>query len=69
MYTYFVDSQNVAYYQSPMFGRMIAYLQSHLSTVKIRENGQKRSFAFSNVPSVETAVSILSEILNLETTN
>ncbi len=67
MYTYFVDSQNQAYYQSPMFGRMIAYLQSHLSTVKIRENGQKRSFAFSAVPNVETAVSILSEILNLET--
>lgn len=65
MYTYFVDSQNVAYYQSPMFGRMLSYLQSNLNTVKIRENGQKRSFSFANVPDVETAVAILSSILEL----
>lgn len=65
MYTYFVDSSNQAYYQSPMFGRMIAYLQAHLSSVKIRENGQRRSFSFSNVPDVETAVSILGGILTL----
>lgn len=65
MYTYFVDSQNVAYYQSPMFGRMLSYLQSNLTTVKIRENGQKRSFSFANVPDVETAVAILTSILEL----
>lgn len=68
MYTYFVDSKNVAYYQSPMFGRMISYLQAHLDTVRIRENGSRRSFSFSNVPNVETAVSILSEILSLPST-
>lgn len=65
MYTYFVDSRNLAYYQSPMFGRMLTYLQGHINSVKIRENGEKRSFAFSHVPDVETAVAILSEILSL----
>lgn len=65
MYTYFVDSSNVAYYQSPMFGRMITYLQNHLNTVKIRERGDKRSFLFANVPNVETAVHILDDILHL----
>ena len=66
MYTYFVDSSNQAYYQSPMFGRMIAYLQSHLDSVKIRENASgKRSFAFSNIPSVEAAVALLHDILAL----
>jgi transcription-repair coupling factor (superfamily II helicase) len=67
MYTYFVDAQNVAYYQSPMFGKMIAYLQNHLNTVKIREKGDKRSFAFANVGNVETAVAILNEILSYNT--
>ena len=66
MYTYFVDSSNQAYYQSPMFGRMIAYLQSHLDSVKIRENASgKRSFAFSDIPSVEAAVALLHDILAL----
>lgn len=64
MYTYFVDSQNEAYYNSPMFGRMLRYVQNHISTVKIRQNGEKRSFAFQNVPNVETAVAILNEILS-----
>ena len=65
MYTYFVDSCNVAYYQSPMFGRMISYLQAHLDSVRIRENGSRRSFSFAHVPDVETAVAILQEILSL----
>jgi transcription-repair coupling factor (superfamily II helicase) len=64
MYTYFVGEENAAYYQSPMFGKMLDYLQSHYTTVKIRQNGEKRSFVFANVPNVETAVAILNEILS-----
>jgi hypothetical protein len=47
-----------------MFGKMLDYLQSHYTTVKIRQNGEKRSFVFANVPNVETAVAILNEILS-----
>ncbi len=65
MYTYFVDASNVAYYQSAMFGRMISYLQTHLGKVHIRENGERRSFSFDDVPDVETAVAILQDILAL----
>ena len=65
MYTYFVDDSNVAYYQSPMFGRMINYLQQHPRECNIREKNGKRSFSFANVDSVETAVDILQQILNL----
>lgn len=64
MYTYFVDESNIAYYQSEMFGRMLAYLTSHPRRVQIRERNGKRSFSFSKVDSVEEAVSILSEILD-----
>lgn len=62
MYLYFVDESNKAYYQSPMFGRLITYLQQNPLRVKIREKGGKRSFSIANVPSVDTAVDILQEI-------
>ncbi|MCM1522288.1 MAG: transcription-repair coupling factor [Muribaculaceae bacterium] len=63
MFTYFVDDTNKAYYQSEMFGRMVSYLTSHPRRVQIRERDGRRSFAIGNVPTVESALSILTEIL------
>jgi len=63
MFTYFVDESNKAYYNSDMFGRMLTYLTANPRRVQIRENNGRRSFAFLNVPSVETAVAILQEII------
>ncbi len=63
MYTYFVDESNKAYYQSEMFGKMLAYLTANPRRVQIREKNGKRSFAFSDVTTVETAVSILQQII------
>ena len=65
MYLYFVDDSNKAYYQSPSFGRLITYLQQNSQRVKIREKNGRRSFAVASVPTVETAVAILSEITSL----
>ena len=65
MYLYFVDDSNKAYYQSPMFGRLITYLQQNPLRVKIREKAGRRSFAIANVTNVETAVAILSEVHSL----
>jgi len=64
MYTYFVDESNKAYYQSEMFGKMLAYLTSNPRRVQIRERNGKRSFAIADVGSVETAVDILRQILS-----
>ncbi len=65
MYLYFVDDSNKAYYQSPMFGRLLNYLQSDPRRCRIREKNGRRSFAISDVPTVEEAVSLLSHILEL----
>ena len=65
MYLFFVGDNNVAYYQSPMFGRLITYLQQNSQRVKIREKNGRRSFAIASVPTVETAVAILTEIHSL----
>ena len=68
MYVYFVDDSNVAYYQSDEFGKLIAYLQQNPQRVAIRERGGRRSFAISNVDTIETAVALLTEIRGLEAT-
>ena len=65
MYLSFVDQKNQAYYQSPMFGRLLRYLQQNTRRVKIRERQSRNSFSIASVDSVETAVGILSDILDL----
>ncbi len=67
MYLYFVDKSNTAYYQSPMFGKIINYLQQNPGQCKIRETNGRRSIAILLIHSVEKAEKTLSTILNLET--
>lgn len=66
MYIYFVDESNRAYYQSPMFGRILQYLQENPRRCRIREKGGKRSFSIDHVETVEEAVDILQTILSLK---
>jgi transcription-repair coupling factor (superfamily II helicase) len=66
MYLYFVDDSNKAYYQSPMFGRILHYLQNNSRRCRIRERNERRSLAIDHVVTVEGAVDILSEMLSLE---
>lgn len=65
MYLYFVDESNKAYYQSPMFGRLLNYLQHNSLRVKIRERNGRRSFQVTDVPTVETAVDILQQVVEM----
>jgi transcription-repair coupling factor (superfamily II helicase) len=65
MYIYFVDDSNKAYYQSPMFGRILHYLQDNPKRCRIRENNGRRSFAITDVKKVEDAVAILDSIHSL----
>lgn len=64
MYLYFVDDSNQAYYQSPMFGRIIAYASQNPKECQFRQNAARRSIVFSNVDTVEQAVEILQTILS-----
>ena len=59
MYMYFVDETNKAYYQSPMFGRLVHYLQLNARRVKIREMNGRRSFVVSGVDTVAEAHKVL----------
>ena len=67
MYLYFVDESNRAYYQSPMFGRLLHYLQQNPRRVNIRDRQGRRSFTIADVTSVTAANDILRDILALDT--
>ena len=66
MYLYFVDESNRAYYQSPMFGKIINYMQQNARRCHIRENNNRRSISIEQVTTVETAVDILSTIQSMQ---
>ncbi len=63
MFIYFVGEQNLAYYQSPMFGRIIDYVAKNPERCRFRQGEAKRSIVISDVPTVETAVGVLATIL------
>ncbi len=65
MYLYFVDDSNLAYYNSPMFGRILNYLQLNPLSCEIRQRADRRSILIRNVPTVETAAAILTTVLSL----
>ncbi len=65
MYIYFVDDSNKAYYQSPMFGRLLHYMQDNARRCRIRDNNGRRSFSIASVDTVEEAVAILEHVLSL----
>lgn len=65
LYLYFVGDDNKAYYNSPAFGRMLAWLQKEPRRTQLRENHGKRSFLISDVPGVSEALAVLNRILTL----
>lgn len=67
MFLYFVDDSNKAYYQSPMFGKILNYLQANPRRCRIREKNGKRSIAIEGIPTVDSAVSLLASIIDLPT--
>ncbi|MCM1022258.1 MAG: transcription-repair coupling factor [Muribaculum sp.] len=66
MYLYFVDDNNRAYYQSPMFGRILNYLQTNPRRCRLREKNQRRSMAIENVPSVAEGLNVLRTIIQMQ---
>lgn len=66
MSMFFVPGENVAYYQSPAFGRMLNYLQSNPRRCKLRDFNSRRSMLVDDVRSVHEAVAIVDSINRLQ---
>ena len=67
MILYFVPGDNLAYYQSAAFGRILNYWQQNSKRSQLRENDSKRSMVIDRVGSVHEAVDILKAITQLPT--
>ena len=66
MTLFFVSNPDSPYYQSAAFGKVIAYMGMNPRFCNLREQNGKRSMVVKNVENVETAVSILQEIVSME---
>ena len=66
MTLFFVSNPDSPYYQSAAFGKVIGYMGMNPRYCNLREQNGKRSMVVKNVANVETAVSILQEIVSLE---
>ena len=65
MILFFVSNPDSPYYQSTAFGKVIAYMGRYPRFCNLREQNDKRSMVVKGVENVETAVSILQEIITM----
>ncbi len=65
MTLFFVSNLDSPYYQSAAFGKVIDYMAKNPRGCNLREQNGKRSMVMKNVENVETAVSILQQIVSM----
>ena len=65
MTLFFVSNPDSPYYQSAAFGKMIDYMMKYTRRCDLREQNGRRSMLIKDIPNVETAVSVLQEIVAL----
>ncbi len=64
MLVYFVENNDSPYYQSDVFGRVLAFMTQNHKICQLRDKNGKRSMVLSHIKSVETAVHYLETIHN-----
>ncbi len=66
MHLFLVGEENVAYYQSPAFGRLLQYLQQNPKRCGLRQKNGRRSIVIFSIPSVSSALTVLRTITHLD---
>ena len=67
MMLYLIRDKESPYYQSPLFDKLLAYVMNNPRSCKLRESGKSRSVSIKNVPTVESAVTIMEQIKGTKT--
>ncbi|WP_455587468.1 transcription-repair coupling factor [Bacteroides sp.] len=65
MTLFFVSNPDSPFYQSQTFGKVIDYMMKYTRRCDLREQNGRRSMLIKDIPNVETAVSILQEVVAL----
>ena len=66
MTLFFVSNPDSPFFQSTAFGKVIAYMMAYTRRCELREPSGKRSMVIKSVENVETAVSVLQEMIAME---
>lgn len=66
MSLFFISNPDSPYYQSQAFGKVIAYMMKYTRRCDLREQNTRRSMLVKDVKNVETAVSVLQEIVAMQ---
>ena len=62
MICYFIADQKSDYYQSPIFSKVLHYLQHHPDKCRMKEKQDKLSLSFDHIKTISAAKTILEEI-------
>ncbi len=60
---YFIADKESSFYQSPKFEKVIIYVQLNATKVQMRERNDRLSMVFTNVNSLEKAITLLEEVM------
>ena len=66
MHLFMVGEENVAYYQSPAFGRLLNYVQQNPKRCTLSQKNGRRSIIIANITSVSSALTVLRTITHLD---
>ena len=59
MVCHFISDPQSVYYQSPMFGKILNYVQTHPNTCRMKEGNNKLSLTFEKIKTVKQANEVL----------
>ena len=62
MAAYFISNQESAFYQSPVFARILSFVQTNPKGIKMKENKGKLIMTFENVKTIITAINKIKDI-------
>lgn len=61
---YFIENSEAAFYQSTLFGNILAFMQKNFPTTQIKENNKKLTLHIQNVRTIEQALAWMERISN-----
>ena len=64
MFVYFISNSDSPYYQSEVFGKVLAFMSGNHKICQLREKNGKRSMLLLHIKSVETAIHYLERMLD-----
>ncbi|HLN72443.1 MAG: transcription-repair coupling factor [Methylococcaceae bacterium] len=63
MVCHFISNPQSPFYQSPVFGKVLQYVQMHHQTCRMKESNNKLSLTFDKVSSVKKAKEVLEKVI------